>query len=233
MCVCVCVMKRIFGQAKEKAPPPSLSDASTTIEKRGTVLDEKIRKLDMELNRHREQMKKVKGPAQQAVKQRALRVLKQKRLYESQRDTLYSQQYNIDQISFTSEQIQDSVTTVQAMKAATTGMKKQFKAKELNIDNIDKMTDEMADLMDQAGEINEALAANYNLPDEIDEDELMGELDALEAELSLETSETEGAAAVPSYLQEPDPLPEVPMPGTEQTTAIEPEMQTAPQLEEA
>ena len=59
----------------------------------------------------------VKGPAQNAVKQRALRCLKQKRLYESQRDQLYSQQYNIDQISFTSESIQDSITTVKALKA--------------------------------------------------------------------------------------------------------------------
>lgn len=177
-------------------------------------------------------MKKVKGPAQNAVKQRALRVLKQKRLYEGQRDQLYSQQYNIDQIAFTSEQIQDSITTVQAMKVATKGMKSQFKAKELNIDNIDKMTDEMADLMDQANDIHEALAANYNLPDEIDEDDLMGELDALEAELSLET---EGTAGVPSYLQEPDPLPEVPMPGElQQPLEAEPVMPVeTPQAQEA
>jgi hypothetical protein len=36
--------------------------------------------------------------SQEAAKQRALRVLKQKKLYESQRDQLYSQQFNLDQV---------------------------------------------------------------------------------------------------------------------------------------
>lgn len=45
-------------------------------------------------------------------------VLKQKRLYESQRDQLYNQQFNVDQTSFMMENVQDSVQTVQAMKAA-------------------------------------------------------------------------------------------------------------------
>merc|ERR1712087_578585 len=93
------------------------------------------------------------------------------------------------------------------MKVATKGLKKQFKSKDLDINNIDKLTDDMADLMDQANDINDALGANYNLPDEIDEDELMGELDALEADLAFEG---EGASELPSYLKEPDPLPEVP-----------------------
>ena len=188
-------------------------------------------------------MKRVKGPAQTAVKQRALRVLKQKRLYESQRDSLYSQQYTLDQLSFTSETVQDSVATVQAMKVATTGMKKQFKAKELNIDSIEKMTDEMADLMDQASDINEALSSTYGLPDDIDDDELMGELDALELDLAaegdelglgMESTEGNGATAaankLPSYLQEPDPLPEVPLiPGEQKREQHE----SLPQAQEA
>ena len=143
-------------------------------------------------------------------------------------------QYNIDQISFTSESIQDSITTVKALKVASKDMAKQFKSKELDINKIDELTDQMADHMDLANEINEALSANYNLPDEIDEDELMGELDALEAELSLE-ADTE--AAVPSYLAEPDPLPEVPLPSSgvgEQPAAAEAaEPVEAPQAQEA
>ena len=45
-------------------------------------------------------------------------VLKQKRLYENQRDQLYNQQFNVEQTSFMMENVQDSVQTVQAMKAA-------------------------------------------------------------------------------------------------------------------
>lgn len=45
-------------------------------------MDEKIKRLDAELARYKEQIKKTRpGPAQEAVKARAMRVLKQKRMY--------------------------------------------------------------------------------------------------------------------------------------------------------
>lgn len=44
-------------------------------------MDEKIKRLDVELNRYKEQIKKTRpGPALEAVKSRAMRVLKQKRM---------------------------------------------------------------------------------------------------------------------------------------------------------
>lgn len=44
-------------------------------------MDEKIKKLDAELTRYREQLKKTRpGPAQEAIKARAMRILKQKRM---------------------------------------------------------------------------------------------------------------------------------------------------------
>lgn len=44
-------------------------------------MEEKIKKLDVELARYKEQLKKTRpGPAQDAVKSRAMRVLKQKRM---------------------------------------------------------------------------------------------------------------------------------------------------------
>lgn len=46
-------------------------------------------------------------------------MLKQKRLYESQRDQLYNQQFNVEQTAFVMENVQDSVQTVQALKAAS------------------------------------------------------------------------------------------------------------------
>ena len=51
------------------------------ITKRGDTVDEKIKKLDAELARYKEQIKKTRpGPAQEAVKARAMRVLKQRRM---------------------------------------------------------------------------------------------------------------------------------------------------------
>ncbi|KAL6552598.1 hypothetical protein OROHE_007962 [Orobanche hederae] len=74
-------MRRVFGAKKEKEPPPSVQDASDRINKRGDNVEDKIKKLDAELARYREQIKKTRpGPAQEAVKARAMRVLKQKRM---------------------------------------------------------------------------------------------------------------------------------------------------------
>ena len=74
-------------------------------------------------------------------------VLKQKRLYENQREQLYNQQFNMEQTSFALESIKDTAQTVQAMKAAGTELKSAFKKQDLNIDSIEKLQDEMADLM--------------------------------------------------------------------------------------
>ncbi|KAI7734720.1 hypothetical protein M8C21_015427, partial [Ambrosia artemisiifolia] len=105
-------MRRVFGAKKDKEPPPSINDASERINKRGESVDEKIKRLDVELARYKEQIKKTRpGPAQEAVKARAMRVLKQKRMYEGQRDMLYNQTFNLDQVAFASEGIKDAQQT--------------------------------------------------------------------------------------------------------------------------
>jgi charged multivesicular body protein 5 len=203
-------MNRIFGKRQEKAPPPNLSDTTTRLTTRGDTLDDKIRKLDEQLIKHREAIQRCRpGPAQDAAKRRALNVLKQKRLYENQRDQLYNQQFNVEQTSFMMENVQDSVQTVQAMKAAGKELRQAFKRDELNISNIDKLQDDMADIMDMHNDIQDVLGQNYGVPDDIDEDELLGELDALEADMAFQAEESVAHGAVPAYLQEPE-LPAAP-----------------------
>lgn len=57
-------------------------------------------------------------------------------------------------------------------------------------------------------EIQEVMGRSFACPDDIDEDELMGELDALEADLAFEV-EKPGETGVPSYLEDVD-LPDAP-----------------------
>ncbi|KAL9235878.1 hypothetical protein vseg_010610 [Gypsophila vaccaria] len=199
-------MHRIFGAKKQTDPPPSVQDASDRITKRGDSVEEKIKKLDAELARYKEQIKKTRpGPAQEAVKARAMRVLKQKRMYEGQRDMLYNQTFNLDQVSFAAEGIKDAQQTMSALKAANKDLKGMMKT--VKLQEIDNLQDDMMDLMDMSHEIQETLGRSYNVPDDIDEDDLMGELDALELDME---SESDG---VPSYLQsEPDMAEELNLP---------------------
>ncbi|GFS31129.1 SNF7 family protein [Actinidia rufa] len=233
------------------------------------------KKLDTELARYKEQIKKTRpGPAQEAVKARAMRVLKQKRMYEGQRDMLYNQTFNLDQVAFAAEGIKDAQQTIHcasssvvitglhhihhkiivflgsaprgmvqgmssgafsipllepaylpherfshapcyfsildlkvidALMSALKSANKELKGmmKTVKIQDIDNLQDEMMDLMDVSNEIQESLGRSYSVPDDVDEEELMGELDALESDMGLETED-----GVPAYLQ-PDKEPDL------------------------
>ena len=68
-------MRRIFGAPKKKEPPPPLEQAGANLDARGTRIDEQIKKLDQQLMQFREQIRKTRpGPAQEALKRRALTV---------------------------------------------------------------------------------------------------------------------------------------------------------------
>ena len=99
-------------------------------------MDKKIGRLDAELKKYREQMSKMRdGPAKNAVKQKALRVLKQKKSYEAQSDNLRNQAFNMEQTNYATQSLKDTKTTVNAMKMGVKEMKKEFK--NINIDQIE------------------------------------------------------------------------------------------------
>lgn len=69
------------------------------------------------------------------MQQRALRVLKQKKMYESQIDQLQQQTFNMEQATMTTENLRNTMATVDAMKIANKEMKKQYG--KLDIDKIE------------------------------------------------------------------------------------------------
>mmetsp|Transcript_3781 Transcript_3781/g.5158 ORF Transcript_3781/g.5158 Transcript_3781/m.5158 type:complete len:216 (+) Transcript_3781:89-736(+) len=198
-------MNRVFGKKKAKGPPaPSLSEASTSVGGRVDDLDSKILSLEKELKIHKDKLKTTKSPAaKKLIQKRAMEVLKRKRMYEQQRDQLAGQQFNIDQANFGIESAKATVSTVAAMKQANTELKRTIK-KDLDIDAVDELAEDMADLMEDMNEINEALGQNFATPEDIDENDLEAELDLLDDVLEEEELVSD---ATPSYLQ---PLPSEP-----------------------
>ncbi|KAL3795222.1 hypothetical protein HJC23_008307 [Cyclotella cryptica] len=207
-------MNRVFGKKKAPGPPPpSLGDASSGVGSQIEGLDAKIAQLDKELKLYRDKLKTTKNPAaKKNLQKRAMDVLKRKRMYETQRDQLMGQQFNIDQAAFGIESAKASVATVAAMKAANTELRATIK-NDLKIDDVDDLADDMADLMYEFQEINEALAQNFSTPDDIDEADLEAELDMLEDELE-EDLVGDDAQSVPSYLHSPLPALPTAAPGS-------------------
>uniref|UniRef100_A0A8C1NXB9 Charged multivesicular body protein 5a n=1 Tax=Cyprinus carpio TaxID=7962 RepID=A0A8C1NXB9_CYPCA len=73
-------MNRIFGRSKQ-TPTPNLSDCIGNVDTRIESVDKKIARIDAELMKYKDQMKKMRdGPSKNTVKQKAMRVLKQKRM---------------------------------------------------------------------------------------------------------------------------------------------------------
>ncbi|CAG5896542.1 unnamed protein product [Menidia menidia] len=213
-------MNRIFGRGKPKAPPPNLSECIGTVDARADSIEKKISRLDAELLKYKDQLKKMRdGPSKNMVKQKAMRVLKQKRMYEGQREQLAQQSFNMEQANYTIQTLKDTKTTVEAMKIGAKEMKKAYK--DVKLDQIDDLQDQLEDMMEDAGEVQEALSRSYCTP-EIDEDDLeavyprtpdsailhsdemiaLSELDALGDELLLDDDS--------SYLDEASAAPSIP-----------------------
>lgn len=173
-------------------------------------MEVKIRKLDAELIRYKENMKKLRdGPGKTAMQQRAMRVLKQKKLYEGQLAQLQQQTFNMEQAIMTTDNLRNTMATVDAMKQANKEMTKQYG--KINISQIEAISYDMEDLIEQANEVQESLGRSYGVPDEIDEDELQAELEALGDDLT-ELENPDLNDGIPSYLKNTDAsqLPELP-----------------------
>jgi len=197
-------MHRLFGKQRAAGPPPpSLGDCAGNINQRIGALDVKIKQLEDELRKHKEALKKAKGPTAENIKRRAMEVLKRKRMYEQQRDQMAGQAFNVESTAFALESIKDTQTTVAAMKLGA----KQLKAenKKLNINEIENMQDDMTDLMEDMNEITDVLGRSYNTPEGLEDADLEAELACLGDEL-----ESADFDAAPSYLNSSSALPSNP-----------------------
>ncbi|KAJ2755522.1 Vacuolar protein-sorting-associated protein 60 [Coemansia pectinata] len=212
-------MNRLFGTGKPKAPKPTLDDAIASTEARVSAFDVRIKRFEGELAGFRDKMQKMRdGPGKDAIKKRAMAVLRQKKMCEAQRDQLMQQSFNMESAILATENIKNTMTTMQAMQDANKTMKKQYK--NVDIDKIYEMQDDMEELLEQANEVQELMGRSYNLPDDIDEHDLEAELDALGDDLNFEED-------VPSYLNDampamPELLPEAPQGPTQQTADSRP-----------
>src|ERR1700761_1393104 len=149
-------------------------------------LDVKLAKLNAELGGYQQRLGKMRdGPGKTAIKQKALKVLQRRKMYEGQRDQLQQQVWNMEQAGMMQDNLKNVMTTVDAMKQTNKSLKQQYG--KINIDKIERMQDEMADLMDIGNDIQESISRSYDIPEDVDEAELDAELEALGDEVEFES----------------------------------------------
>lgn len=99
----------------------------------------------MKLKKYKDQIASARTEsAQRAAKQQAIRLLKQKKLYEGQRDQMYAQQMNLESTRFMTEQLKDTADQVAVMKQAQQALAQQMQ--HVNIDEVDELQEQMQDL---------------------------------------------------------------------------------------
>ncbi|KGO38085.1 Snf7 [Penicillium expansum] len=189
-------------EARSKAPIPAPQDTPLTkqqVDTRVSSIDVKLAALNSELSTYQSKIAKMRdGPGKNALRQKALKVLQRRKQYEAQRDQLSQQSWNMEQAGMMQDNLKNVMTTVDAMKTTTKELKKQYG--KVDVDKIEQMQDEMADLMEVGNEIQESISRAYDVPEDVDEAELDAELEALGEESMFESSM--GESAMPSFLQD-------------------------------
>ncbi|KAJ5633734.1 Charged multivesicular body protein 5 [Penicillium herquei] len=173
-------MNRLFG-TKSAAPKPTLDSAISKVDDRVASIDVKLSALNAELSTYQAKLSKMRdGPGKNALRQKL------------------SRSFNAGNTGMMQDNLKNVMTTVDAMKTTTKELKKQYG--KVDIDKIEQMQDEMADLMEVGNEIQESISRAYDLPEEVDEADLDAELEALGEESMFDTGI--GEDAMPSFLQD-------------------------------
>ncbi|KAL2266809.1 hypothetical protein VTJ83DRAFT_6161 [Remersonia thermophila] len=198
-------MNRLFGTGGPKPPKPTLNSAIANIDARISAIDVKLASINAELQGYQAKLSKMReGPGKTAIKQKALKVLQRRKQYEAQRDQLQSQVWNMEQAQTMQDNLKNTMATVDALRSTNKALRKEYG--KVDLDKIERLQDEMAELLDVGNEIQETLARSYDIPEDVDEAELDAELEALGQEVELEREMAGMEGALPSFLQ--DEVPE-------------------------
>ena len=163
-------------------------------------LDVKISKLNAEISTYQTKMSRMRdGPGKTALKQKALKLLQRRKQYESQKGQLEQQSWNMEQASMMTDNLKNVMTTVDAMKTTNKTLKQQYG--KIDVDKIDRMQDEMQDLLEMGNDIQESMARSYDVPEDVDEAELDAELEALGEDVEFESGLSQGVGEMPGFMQ--------------------------------
>jgi charged multivesicular body protein 5 len=171
-------MNRIFGTSKPAPPKATSIDMLNKLESRGESVENKLKKLDAELIKLKQQMNKMReGPPKEMVKKRALRILQQKKMYTNQYEGIQIQANNMEQQNFMLYSAKSTQEQVAFMKDNVKELKKEFK--KIDMTQVENIQDQLQDVYDDHQEIQEMMSINLGDQFEMDDDELDAELESL------------------------------------------------------
>ena len=97
------------------------------------------------------------------------------------------------------DNLKNVMTTVDAMKTTNKTLKQQYG--KIDVDKIERMQDEMQDLLEMGNDIQESMARSYDVPEDVDEAELDAELEALGEDVEFESGLGQTTGEMPGFMQ--------------------------------
>lgn len=145
-------------------------------------LDSKINAMDAEIQQLYLKLRSTRGTQRDFMKQKLVNLLKRRKMIGGQQKNYMQHQMALDNVAFTQENIQNTMEMATAMKQGYQANMAMMK--NVDIDKLQDIKDEMQDMMWECNAINDAL--NYDLEDDVDEDEIDAELADIENDLKLQ-----------------------------------------------
>lgn len=179
-------MYRFFGKKNKKtdnqttaAPAPvDLGTTIATIDTKLDHIDSKIRECDAQLSEVKSQLANTRegSSSKQMLKQRAMTILKRKRMLENQRNSMTTHSIALGQTDALMDSMKMNALVMSSMEDAKSMLTKQYAA--ISVAKVEDLVDELQEVKETSEEINQAMASLDM--QQIDESELDAELEALE-----------------------------------------------------
>lgn len=201
---------RLFGGGKKKEKPANPEEALNTINKlRGTLEDLDKRQKVLEA-KARNELETAKEKNRQKDKRGALYSLKKKKMYEAEVAKLDASKMNLEQQIFMIEGAHTNVSVFESMRTAQATIANQHR--NITVDQVDELRDQIEEHQQLQDEISDALTQPMGNLMNMDDDELMDELNQLEAtemEEKMLDMEVPQAAKTPAVVQPAARVPAV------------------------
>lgn len=197
---------RLFGKPKEE---PNMRESLDKLTETREMLEKKEKVLQRKIA---QEIEKAREYSRQKNKRAAIQCLKKKKLYESQVEALVNYQFRLHDQEVMLEGANATVEVVGVMRDSSQVLKGV--QKKMNIDDVDKTMDEINEQTDNMKQIQDALSQPVGAAADFDEDELLQELEDLEAleldEQLLEPAQPQAQPQRAPAAPVAQPLPSVP-----------------------
>jgi charged multivesicular body protein 4 len=170
---------KLFGRSKKQEQPTDPQEALNTITKLRTTLEDLDKRQKVLEAKARNELETAKEKNRQKDRRGALYSLKKKKMYEAEVAKLDAAKMNLDQQIFMIEGAWSNVSIFKAMQEAQTTLTNQHR--NITVEQVDQLRDQIEEHQQLQDEISDALTQPIGNLANMDDDELLDELNQLEA----------------------------------------------------